>query len=204
MSKQQREPTSLFTTADGDVFYMGDVFYVDDDGMAHSLGASEKLKQLNVERPIGFKAQDERAVISVFTDYSCGYCVKFHERVLPLMLKAGISVNYFAFPRGGMVTLEANQLAKAWCSDDPQTAISQLKKGVVIEGEASSPMRNCNDDVLQQYISGRLFNITGTPTILTQDGYMIEGLPAISASQAVETEEQLEEWLKMMRVVEVE
>src|SRR5690554_711361 len=50
---------------------------------------------------ISYQADNEKHVVHVFTDSSCGYCRQFHERI-DEYLAAGISVRYLAWPRNGM------------------------------------------------------------------------------------------------------
>lgn len=47
-----------------------------------------------------FKAPQEKYVVTVFTDISCGYCKKLHESVDELN-RQGVTVRYLAYPRQG-------------------------------------------------------------------------------------------------------
>lgn len=50
---------------------------------------------------IVYKAPDEKHVITVFTDITCGYCHKLHEEMKDYNA-LGITVRYLAFPRQGL------------------------------------------------------------------------------------------------------
>ncbi len=49
---------------------------------------------------IVYKAPQEKHVITVFTDITCGYCHKLHEQMADYNA-LGITVRYLAFPRQG-------------------------------------------------------------------------------------------------------
>ncbi|MBU2277790.1 MAG: thioredoxin fold domain-containing protein, partial [Gammaproteobacteria bacterium] len=67
---------------------------------------------------IEFKAKDEKHVITVFTDTSCGYCRKLHSE-LQTYLDKGITVRYLAFPRGGVSSETYTELQSIWCAKNP-------------------------------------------------------------------------------------
>lgn len=50
---------------------------------------------------IVYKAPEEKHVITVFTDITCGYCRKLHEQMKDYNA-LGITVRYLAFPRQGL------------------------------------------------------------------------------------------------------
>lgn len=58
------------------------------------------LKALEKEM-IVYKAPQEKHVITVFTDITCGYCHKLHEEMKDYNA-LGITVRYLAFPRRGV------------------------------------------------------------------------------------------------------
>ena len=61
----------------------------------------DALANFGEEKLISYPAEgEERAVLNVFTDTSCGYCQQLHREVVYLQ-EAGITVNYFPYPRGG-------------------------------------------------------------------------------------------------------
>ncbi|MFC4655745.1 MULTISPECIES: bifunctional protein-disulfide isomerase/oxidoreductase DsbC [Rheinheimera] len=117
---------------------------------------------------IEFKAPDEKYVIHVFTDTSCGYCRKLHSEIGELN-KAGITVRYLAFPRGGLQSPTADELQSIWCAKDPKQALTDAKAGKAIQ------QASCRNSVAQQYNLGQSFGINGTPAIILPDGRLIPG-----------------------------
>ncbi len=77
---------------------------------------------------IVYKAPQEKHVITVFTDITCGYCHKLHEQMSDYNA-LGITVRYLAFPRQGLQS-EAEQNMKAiWCAKDRNKALDDAMSG---------------------------------------------------------------------------
>ena len=88
-------------------------------------------------------------------------------------LSNGITINYLAFPRDGLDSEVYKDMVSAWCSSDPKDSLSKLKKGKNIEN------KDCNNPVDEHYRKGSLIGITGTPTIILEDGRKFSGyIPA--------------------------
>ena len=82
----------------------------------------------------------------------------------------GIEVRYLAFPRGGIPSEGASKLATAWCAEDQQTTLTELKAGVDL------PLNECaGNPVAAQYELGQVMGVSGTPAIITSSGLMIPG-----------------------------
>ena len=61
----------------------------------------EEFANFPADDVIVFPAEkEERAVLNVLTDTSCGYCQQLHKEI-KFLQAAGISVRYFPYPRGG-------------------------------------------------------------------------------------------------------
>src|SRR5690606_36680131 len=125
---------------------------------------------LDIKEAIVFAPKGKaKAILNVFTDVDCGYCRLFHKEV-PALNASGVEVRYFAFPRGGMQSPGATKMISAWCADDRQKAITELKN------EKSIATNLCADNpVADQYHMGNDFGVTGTPSLVLMDGTMIPG-----------------------------
>ena len=100
------------------------------DGRATLIARKEQLAAVSLEDMVVFSPKGEtRDYVSVFTDVTCFYCQKLHREVDQLNAK-GVEVRYLAFPRGGINSDGAKKLATAWCADDQQTTLTELKAGV--------------------------------------------------------------------------
>lgn len=139
----------------------------------------EKLKEFEKEM-IVYKAEQEKHVITVFTDTSCGYCQKLHSEMADYN-KLGITVRYLAFPRGGLKSNTYNTMVSIWCADDPKLAMDNAKLRKPIES------KTCNNTVKEQYELGQFFGVTGTPALVLEDGSLQPGyLPAARLIQLLD------------------
>jgi len=138
-----------------------------------------RLKAFEKEM-IVYKAAQEKHVITVFTDTSCGYCQKLHSEMADYN-KLGITVRYLAFPRGGIKSATYNNMVSIWCADDQKLAMDNAKKRREIAPET------CVNTVKEQYELGLFFGVNGTPAIILEDGSLKPGyLPAENLIQLLE------------------
>jgi thiol:disulfide interchange protein DsbC len=166
----------LYATEQGDHFVVGDLYAIRKDGLVNL--AEEKREQdrvalidgIDLAQMIVFTPEGEtRDYITVFTDVTCFYCQKLHKEVADLNAM-GIEVRYLAYPRGGPDSEGARKLSTAWCADDPQKSLTQLKAGVAL------PMTDCESSpVAAQFQLGAAMGVRGTPAIVTSSGKMIPG-----------------------------
>lgn len=135
-----------------------------------SVGRREQMATVSVDDMVVFSPEGETLdYVSVFTDVTCFYCQKLHREVDQLNAK-GIEVRYLAFPRGGIDSDGAKKLATAWCAEDQQTTLTELKAGVEL------PLNECADNpIAAQYQLGKDLGVSGTPAIVTSTGLMIPG-----------------------------
>jgi len=179
----------LYATKDGGYFFLnGDLHQVSEAGGVNlteerrSLARKEQLAAVSLEDMVVFSPKGEtRDYVSVFTDVTCFYCQKLHREVDQLNAK-GVEVRYLAFPRGGINSDGAKKLATAWCADDQQTTLTELKAGVDL------PVNDCADSpIAAQYQLGQEMGVSGTPAIITSWGMMIPGYrPAADLLVALE------------------
>ena len=167
----------IYATDDGAYFFLnGDLHQTSAFGAVNlteerrSSGRKQQLAAIAREDMVVFTPKGEtRDYISVFTDVTCFYCQKLHREVDQLN-SMGIEVRYLAFPRGGIPSEGATKLATAWCADDQQTTLTELKAGVEM------PLNDCADNpVAAQYQIGQQMGVSGTPAIITSSGLMIPG-----------------------------
>lgn len=162
----------FYTSEDGKFLVSGKIFNVDAgmrDETEQSLSVLRKdgVVQFNGSM-IEFTAPDEKYVVSVFTDITCGYCRKLH-REIENYLANGITVRYLAFPRGGLASKSYKDMVSVWCAKDPQDAMTQAKAGESVD------TATCENMVAQQYAFGQQVGVTGTPNIVLPNGGLIPG-----------------------------
>ncbi|MBV7564027.1 thioredoxin fold domain-containing protein [Pseudomonas sp. sia0905] len=164
----------LYASADGQFVMQGYLFQFK-DGQAVNLTEVEEskaiAKQINAipaKDMVVFAPKEPKTHITVFTDTDCAYCQKLHSEVGELN-KLGVEVRYLAFPRQGMGSKGAKDLASVWCSKDRQAAMNKAK------ARESIPQVSCDNPVAQEYQLGQAIGVNGTPAIILENGKMIPG-----------------------------
>lgn len=167
--------TMLYATADGQYFIAGELYEVGEQELVNLTAArytaqrKAKLEQVDPADMVIFSAEGERkAVINVFTDVDCGFCRKLHLEV-PKLNEMGVEVRYLAYPRAGIGSESYDKIVSAWCSEDPNDAITRLKRGEQV------PERTCENPVAAQFALGQELGIRGTPAIMFEDGTLLPG-----------------------------
>lgn len=166
----------IYVTEDGKHFITGELYQVADKELVNLTenrrsGLRAKLiAQIPAADMIIFEPEAEtKAELYVFTDVDCGYCRKLHNEMNEIT-SLGIKVNYLAYPRAGARSDVAMRMQSAWCSSNPQKALTDLKNGVPID-VAVCP----SDAVSQQFELGQQMGVSGTPTLFLADGTKIVG-----------------------------
>ena len=181
----QNGPT-LYITENGKYFFIGDYYEVGDNGIVN-LGELAKASQrveavsnLNLEDMIIFGPESPKAHVYVFTDVDCYYCQKLHQEV-PDLTTLGIEVRYLAYPRDGVGSLVYQKMASAWCDDNPNQSLTDLKAGKDIA------ISICEDNpIMSQYSLGNQLGVKGTPAIITSDGKLLPGyMPAKKLAESL-------------------
>ncbi|WP_371195685.1 bifunctional protein-disulfide isomerase/oxidoreductase DsbC [Glaciecola sp. SC05] len=162
----------FYASEDGEYFLQARVYKVGNDIVDVTENSLKKMRLDGIGRfkdsAIEFKAKNEKYVINVFTDATCGYCRKLHNEMDQLN-GLGITVRYLAFPRAGINSAVYQDAVSIWCSADPHDAITKAKAG---EQVASA---TCENAVAEQYNFGKQIGVNGTPNIVLADGTVIPG-----------------------------
>ena len=177
----------IYATDDGAYFFLnGDLHQANATGAVNltetrrAEARQQQLATVSVDDMVVFSPEGQtRAHITVFTDVTCFYCQKLHREVDQLNAK-GVEVRYLAFPRSGIESDGAEKLATAWCADDQQTALTELKAGVEL------PVNRCEGNpIAAQYELGKEMGVSGTPAIVTSSGELIPGYRPAAALVAL-------------------
>ena len=106
-----------------------------------------------------------------------------HEHIADFN-KAGFAVEYLAWPREGVNTTAGrptptySEMVSVWCAADRKAAFTEAK-----QGHAPKAL-TCTNPVKDEFELGVRLGVTGTPTIITQDGRVLGGY--ITAQQALD------------------
>ena len=126
------------------------------------------VEQIDEKDMIVFGPADAKHTVTVFTDIDCGYCRKLHSQMADYNA-AGVRVRYMAFPRAGVPSGVYDRMVSVWCADDRQLAMTAAKSGGRLDE------KTCENAVASEYQLGRVLGISGTPTIILEDGTLVPG-----------------------------
>ncbi|MGB2517997.1 bifunctional protein-disulfide isomerase/oxidoreductase DsbC [Shewanella algae] len=162
----------LYVSKDGSKLLHGNLYDLN-QGMKNLTEAAlagprlEMLKSFE-DKMLVYKAKNEKHVVTVFTDITCGYCRKLHNQMQEYN-DLGITVRYLAYPRQGVPSPNAEEMEAVWCAKDPHKAMDDAKAGKSIK------MVKCDANIPGQYQLGMSFGINGTPALILEDGSLIPG-----------------------------
>ncbi|MCF1428378.1 MAG: bifunctional protein-disulfide isomerase/oxidoreductase DsbC [Shewanella sp.] len=168
----------FYISDDGSKLIHGNIYDMD-SGMKNLTDAAlagprkEMIKQFE-DKMLVYKAKNQKHVITVFTDITCGYCRKLHSEMKELN-DAGITVRYLAFPRQGVPSANADNMRSVWCAADPLKAMTDAQNG------KSVPVAKCDADIAGQYHLGSTLGVNGTPAIVLEDGTLIPGYQPVKS-----------------------
>jgi len=168
----------LYVSDDYKFVFAGDLIGIGDEGIV-SINNKYKTKltakvmaTIKPDESIDFVSKNEKYKIKVFTDISCAYCRLFHSEI-ENYLEKGITVQYLGFPRDGVEGGIFSNMQSAWCSKNRKESLTKLKLGEEIEKKL------CQNPIKEHFRKGSLIGITGTPTIVLDDGRKFSGyIPA--------------------------
>lgn len=167
----------IYATKDGRYGFVGDLIDLrTSENLTEKLRKGDRLALVEKFKPENmtiFPAKGkEKAQITIFTDTSCPFCRKLHKEV-PQLTKAGVTVRYIPFPRGGKEGPGYEDLRSVWCSKDRAAAMNIAKginKGVLGFGDCKAA--NLVD---KGYLFGIQIGLRGTPAIVMPDGEFLQG-----------------------------
>ena len=143
------------------------------------------LAKISPEQMISFKPEDEKYNVFIFTDIDCGYCRKLHSEI-DQYLAEGISINYLFFPRAGKGSNSYKKAVSVWCSDDRNATLTAAKQSKDPE------QKTCDNPVDEHMQLGVVFEVRGTPMIVTEEGNVFPGyVPAKKLAELLREEKRL-------------
>jgi len=177
----------IYVSNDGQYFLAGDMINLDTRENISEVAKQSVRKEIidkQDNKPVTFKAKDEKHVIKVFTDIDCPYCAKLHREV-PALNAKGITVEYLMFPRAGIGSGSYKKAVSMWCADDNLQAMTDAKERKPIAD------KTCENPIEAQYNLGQEVGVTGTPAIVTDSGRLIPGyMPADRLAAALEADKK--------------
>lgn len=185
-----RSGERFYTDAEGRYMMVGSMFENTEHGLVNLSERTERktrreaLAEVPEESRLAYPAADEKHTITVFTDPTCPYCQQLHGEIAELNAQ-GVTVEYIPFPRGGLGTGAAHQLAGVWCSDDRQQAMTATFQGGQPEPGDEADLAACEAAVERGFMLGQRFGVRGTPAIVLPSGELGQGY--VPAGQLVQS-----------------
>lgn len=167
----------VYLTADGKHAFAGSLLDLSTgENLTETRRDGDRLQLLSglpAEDLLLFPAEgQEQARILVFTDPTCPYCRKLHQEV-PALRKAGVTVGYIPFPRGGKGSAGEGALRSVWCAADRRAAFD-IAAGQA-EGKLGTAECPAAAAVDVGYRLGVQVGVSGTPTIVLPSGAALPG-----------------------------
>jgi thiol:disulfide interchange protein DsbC len=166
---------AIFASADAEYFLPSDLYQATSDGFVN-LGEGRRneirrdlISAVDEADMIIYPADGEsKATLTVFTDVDCPYCQRLHSEVSKLN-EYGITIRYLAFPRSGLDEVTYPKMVSTWCAENRNLIFTTVSRGAAI------PQTECDNPVAEQYQLGRVVGVTGTPTLVFEDGSRVPG-----------------------------
>jgi len=178
----------LYISGDGNYLLEGDLFDLKKmKNLTESKRTVGRLKAVNgidENTMIVFKPEKVKHIVTVFTDIDCGYCRKMH-REMNAYMDEGIEIRYLAYPRSGVGTPSFYKAVGVWCADDKKQAMTDAKNGGKVPEVKEG---TCKDPVKDHMAVAEVVGVSGTPTLVFEDGQVVPGyLPAKKLSAFFES-----------------
>jgi len=168
----------FYISYDGNYILQGKLFGIDNEvtdltELSLAKVRAEGVKQFE-NAMITYPAKNEKHVVTIFTDITCGYCRKLHEQMDDYN-NLGITVRYLAYPRSGIRDQMGNysqgfkDLRSIWCHENPEEALTKAKSGSPVA------QRICEKPIEDEFNFGRQIGVGGTPAIIFENGTMVPG-----------------------------
>lgn len=175
----------LYVSKDGKYLLEGDVYDVGArQNLTEARRAVGRLKTVQAIDPasmIIFEPKTVNYTLTVFTDIDCGYCRKLHSEMQSYLDK-GIRIRYLAYPRSGKNTPSYFKAVGVWCAADRKAALTAAKAGGKVEE------KKCNNPVDAHMAAGEAVGVSGTPTLVLENGVVVPGY--VNATQLVQLIEE--------------
>jgi thiol:disulfide interchange protein DsbC len=127
---------------------------------------------LPLKDAITFVHGNGKRKLALFEDPNCGYCKRFERDLAKI---DNVTVYLFLMPVLGPGSVEKSR--NVWCAKDPAAAWTNL-----MQKEIAPAAAQCNTAAIDRNLEfGRKYKITGTPTLVAQDGTRVPG--AINSTQ---------------------
>ena len=174
-------PQVIYVSNDGRYIFEGDLYDITTrTNLTENKrrdGRARVISNINTDSMIIFAPENPKYTITAFTDIDCGYCRKMHKQMSEYN-KLGIAFHYLSYPRAGVNSASYVKALSVWCAKDPKEAMTFAKSGAKLEQVKEIQQvegKDCKDTVLDHMNAAREVGVTGTPTLVFDNGQVIPG-----------------------------
>lgn len=160
----------VYTDSSATYLMTGDLYKIESGGAVNITEAGRRsdrqklfVSLRNEDLVVFSPAGEIKHRLLIFTDIDCGYCRKLHAEI-DYLLKNGVEVRYAAFPRSGVNSESFEKYVSVVCAENQQKAMTEAKLG------NEPKVATCSNQVEEQLRLGQKLGITGTPTLIFEDG----------------------------------
>ncbi|MFB2539212.1 MULTISPECIES: DsbC family protein [unclassified Acinetobacter] len=131
------------------------------------------VKQLPLNQAVKTVKGNGKHTLYIFTDPDCPYCKQLEKELAKMN---NLTIYTFLYPIKDQHHTTKTQIAeKVWCSSNPSKAWADF----MLNGTVPTANANCDNPISKNLALGNQLKVTGTPTIILQDGRRIAGaMPA--------------------------
>jgi thiol:disulfide interchange protein DsbC len=166
-----------YVSADGKYLLQGNLYDVaakrDLTAARVATMRAQALEKLPATKKIVFAPEHPKHTVTVFTDVDCPYCRQFHKQIAEYN-RVGIAVNYIMYPLDIHPGADKKAVA-VWCAKDRNVAYTEAMSG------RDPGAGTCTNPVAETKALGISLGINATPTILAEDGAMVNAAKTSSA-----------------------
>jgi thiol:disulfide interchange protein DsbC len=166
----------VFISGDGKYLIEGHVL---DIATRHDLASEgmsvvrkEGLAKIPQDKRLIFAPPHPKYTVTVFTDVDCPYCRQFHKQIAEYN-RLGIAVRYVLYPLDFHPGAD-KKAAAVWCAKDRNAAYTAAMNG------QDPGTGSCTNPVAETKALGETLGINATPTVLAEDGTMVDNAKAVS------------------------
>lgn len=111
----------------------------------------------------------------IFSDPDCPFCQKLHPELAKLK---DVTIHIFLYPIKELHPNAYYHAVAVWCSKDRKAALDTVFSGKQVEDNV------CENPITENVELGKSLQITGTPTLIFEDGSMAVGYQSSESLQA--------------------
>lgn len=136
-------------------------------------GSLDEIYEKYDSKMFTLQAENEQHKIMVLFDLECPYCQRLMTETAPTLVKNGITISFYPYPKNGMQSQGAQYLIDTWKWQNPFAKAYFPKENIPNKVVRNFTAVDLNE--MFNYINSELGGVMGTPTTLLDNGKFIQG-----------------------------